>query len=81
MDFAAQILELMNRPTELRFQQVQTMLYSFSYKLVNSKGSHFRFKKNSFPSITIVAHRNKVKKWYVKRMCRILLSQLPFSQL
>ncbi|MBI2639205.1 type II toxin-antitoxin system HicA family toxin [Candidatus Peregrinibacteria bacterium] len=79
MDFTAQIRELIDRPTELRFKQVQTILYDFSYKLVNSKGSHFRFKKNNFLSITIVVHSKKVKKWYVRRMCKILLSQLPLS--
>ena len=77
MDFVEQIQELVDRPTELRFRQVQSILYSFSYKLKNSKGSHFRFKKDNFPSITIVVHGNKVKKWYVKRMGKILLSQLP----
>lgn len=45
------------------------------------KESHFRFKKNGFPGITIVVHNKKVKKWYVKAMVKILLSQLPLSTL
>ena len=70
-------MELVNRPREMRFKEVQAILYNYGYNLMNSKGSHFRFKKKDFPSITIVVHRNKVKKWYIKDMCKILLSQSP----
>lgn len=77
MNVLVEIGKLSLNPTELRFQEVQTILYYFGYKLINSRGSHFRFKKKSFPSITIVVHNKKVKKWYVKDMCKILLTQLP----
>lgn len=70
------IVALVKEPRELRFKEIETILYNYGYKLVNSRGSHFRFKKKLFPSITIVAHSGKVKKWYVKDMCKILLSQL-----
>lgn len=71
------ILALTRQPVELRFREVESILFSFNYYLTNSKGSHFRFKKKGFPSITIVVHNKIVKKWYVKDMCKILLSQLP----
>lgn len=74
---ADRIAGLVTDPVELRFSEVQGILYTFGYALVNSKGSHFRFKKKGFPSITIVVHAKKVKKWYVKDMCKILLTQLP----
>ena len=61
MDFMEGIQELVLRPRELRLKEVETILYRFSYKLANSKGSHFRFKKQDFPSITIVVHNKKVK--------------------
>lgn len=73
----ARIAELLRNPRELRFNEVETILYNYGYVLVNSKGSHFRFKKEGFPSITIVSHNKKVKKWYIKDMSKILLTQLP----
>lgn len=81
MDFLKRLGELTWSPTELRFREVQTILYHFGYELMNSRGSHFRFKKKNFPSITIVVHNKKVKKWYVKAMAKILLSQLPLQKL
>jgi predicted RNA binding protein YcfA (HicA-like mRNA interferase family) len=73
----AKIAELLRNPREMRFKEVETILYNYGYELVNSRGSHFRFKKKDFPSITVVAHGNKVKKWYVKSISKILLTQLP----
>jgi len=70
------IAELIKNPRELRFKEIETILYNYGYVLINSKGSHFRFKKKQFSPITIVVHSNKVKKWYVKDMCKILLAQL-----
>lgn len=70
------IIELTKNPRELRFKEIETILYNYGYMLINSKGSHFRFKKEHFLPITIVVHNNKVKKWYVKDMCKILLAQL-----
>lgn len=72
-----QLAELIKNPRELLFREIETILYNYGFTLVNSKGSHFRFKKKNFPSITIVVHNKKVKKWYVKRMCKIILSHLP----
>ena len=77
MLLAARLAELARNPSELRFKEVQTILHAYQYKLVNSRGSHFRFKKKNFPSITVVAHNNKVKKWYIKDISKILLAQLP----
>lgn len=77
MDYVSRIAELASRPVELRFREVQNILFQFGYQLINSRGSHFRFKKDNFPSITIVVHSSLVKKWYVKDMCKILLTQLP----
>ncbi len=74
---ADRIAALVMHPVELRFTEVQGILYAFWYALINSRGSHFRFKKVGFPSITIVVHAKKVGKWYVKDMCKILLIQLP----
>ncbi len=68
---------LIREPTALRFRELETILYQFGYALVNSKGSHFRFKKKNFPSLTIPVHNKMVKKWYIKDICKILLTQLP----
>lgn len=67
--------KLVREPIELRFSEVEEILIAHRYRFINSRGSHFRFKKTNAPSITIVVHHNKVKKWYIKRMCKILLSQ------
>lgn len=74
-DIEQYVLELVQRPVELRFREVESIIAHYGYRLVNSKGSHFRFKKPNQPSITIVAHNKKVKKWYIKDMCKILLLQ------
>lgn len=75
IDIEQYVLELAQRPVELRFREAVSLLVHYGYRLVNSKGSHFRFKKSNQPSITIVVHHQKVKKWYIKDMCRTLLSQ------
>lgn len=77
VDFLKRMRELSRQPVELRFQEVQTILYRFGYQLVNSKGSHFSFKKKGFPRIIIVVHGKKVKKWYIKDMASVLITQLP----
>lgn len=76
-DYVELIRQLVLQPKELRVDETQAILFTFGYSIINSRGSHFRFKKKNFPSITIVVHHNKVKKWYIKDMCKILLAQLP----
>lgn len=67
--------DLIAHPDELRFDQIQSILYAYGYRERSSKGSHFRFIKENWPSITVPVHHNKVKKWYVKDICKILLSK------
>lgn len=69
--------EFVKNPKELRFQEVRLLLGAYGYHLKNSKGSHFRFKRTGSPPLTIVAHNNKVKKWYVKDACKTILALPP----
>lgn len=66
------IEKLKRNPTEIRFEILRRILEGNGYCLINTKGSHSRFQKEGSLSITIVSHRNKVKKWYIKRALHIL---------
>ena len=60
------IAKLKKHPVETRFEILKKILEHYNYTLTHSKGSHFRFKKENSPSITIVVHNGMVKKWYIK---------------
>ena len=66
------LVKLKQHPTDVRFETLKRLLEYHEYRLTHKKGSHFRFKKQGVPGLTIVSHHNTVKKWYVKDVLKQL---------
>ena len=55
------------------FADIKNFLESYDFTTESKGSSHFIFRRETFPHITIVTHNNQVKKVYVKRMVEIML--------
>ncbi len=60
-----------NNPKNVDFKKLKKLLASFGYECVNTGGSHFVFRKQNYPSITIPLRR-PIKAIYVKKVLQIL---------
>ncbi len=58
--------KLQQHPDAIPYLTLKKILEHHGYQFTNRKGSHVRFQKDGFPSLTIPIHKQKVKKWYVK---------------
>ncbi len=62
------IIERMLRlPPEMRFEDVIKVLKHFGWRLKNVIGSHFTYYKSGYMPFTVVKHKNKVKRGYIKK--------------
>lgn len=66
----AKIFQTIKGDAHLYF--IQKILEDHGYSLSHISGSHFHFTKQNAPSITIPAHNNLVKKWYIKELQKML---------
>lgn len=64
MGIKKSIQKLMRLPTEMRFSEAKMVLEHFGYRLVRSKGSHFRFDSGK-DNLTITCHSGKIKRVYI----------------
>lgn len=55
-----------------RFSEIKIFLENFGFKTEKKGTSHYIFRKEPYPHITIVVHVNQVKHFYVKRAIQIL---------
>ncbi|SMN02339.1 hypothetical protein SPONN_868 [uncultured Candidatus Thioglobus sp.] len=60
-----------NNPNNVDFKKLKKLLEGFGYKCINTGGSHFVFRKQNQPSITIPFKR-PIKAIYVKKVLQIL---------
>jgi predicted RNA binding protein YcfA (HicA-like mRNA interferase family) len=63
--------KLLRRPTDMRFEEVKTILRNHGFENVRTKGSHFFF-TNNIDVISIPVHNNTVKKAYLENIIEIL---------
>ncbi len=65
--------EMLEKPTDMLFGQVEIVLHSFGYERKStSGGSHFVYRKRGCPPITIPKKSKKVKRCYIVRIVDIL---------
>lgn len=62
--------KIRNNPNDVRFKDIEKLLYKFGFKLDSVKGSHHNFVHPEFAEsitdiVTIPKHKNLVKKSYV----------------
>ena len=66
------IIERMLRlPPEMRFEDAVKVLEHFGWTLKKIRGSHFGYSRRGY-HITVVKHKNKIKKIYIKKIIEIL---------
>jgi predicted RNA binding protein YcfA (HicA-like mRNA interferase family) len=63
--------KMQDNPKNVDFKQLRKVLESSGYECINTGGSHFVFRKDRFPSITIPFKR-PIKIIYVKKVLKIL---------
>lgn len=68
------IKKLLAEPTEMRIGEVINIMAYFGYTLARIRGSHFQFTKPNTESMTIPVHAMKVKKYYLKKIKKIIIS-------
>lgn len=74
--FEKRMIEVLKAPREMRFKEIETILRAYDYKLMNVRGSHFRYCRENAQPVTMVVHHNKVKKVYVVKLFKLLLFYL-----
>jgi len=78
MGIEKSIKKLFSEPTEMRFGEVQSILYYYGYRNRRTTGSHNTFKREGFDAITIPSHHNKVKKIYLKYLKRTIIKYFNY---
>ncbi|WP_246260747.1 type II toxin-antitoxin system HicA family toxin [Candidatus Ruthia endofausta] len=63
--------QLQNKPKNINFDLLKKLLLQNGYECINSSDSHFVFRKDNAPSITIPFKR-PIKVIYVKKVLAIL---------
>lgn len=63
--------KMLRLPAEMRFNEVTQVLEFFDWKLENIVGSHYIYYKRK-AILTVVKHKNKVVKAYLKRIVNAL---------
>lgn len=76
MGIKKNIKKLLSEPTEMSFIKVASVLNYFGYELVNIDGSHHHFYRKGLGHIVIPIHKNKVKRFYLKKIKDIIETQL-----
>jgi predicted RNA binding protein YcfA (HicA-like mRNA interferase family) len=72
--------KLRNNPQEATIQEVETLLFQYSFTRPRISGSHHIFEYDDgveFRQIVIPLHGRKVKKVYIKRVVEILDELFP----
>lgn len=60
-------------PTNLKYSDIKTILLHFDFELIDTKGSHIKFKHHNLKSdIVIPVHNNECKNFYKKQILKIL---------
>lgn len=55
-----------------RFSDIKNFLEYYHFETEANGSSHYIFRRNPYPHITIVTHNNKIKNYYIKRAVQIL---------
>ena len=63
--------KLLRKPSDMRFEEIKTLLKNHGFENVRTKGSHFFFTDNK-NVISIPVHNNTVKKIYLEKLIKIL---------
>jgi predicted RNA binding protein YcfA (HicA-like mRNA interferase family) len=63
--------KIINNPKNVLFAIIKKILTDNGYSCINTGGSHYVFRKNNNPSITIPMHK-PIKIIYVKQVIKIL---------
>ena len=63
--------KLFQKPRDMRFDELRTILKHHGFENVRTKGSHFFFTDNK-NVISIPVHNNAVKKVYLEKIIKIL---------
>lgn len=60
-----------SRPESIRYEDLDRILQSLGFELINAKGSHKKYKNLNFPTdIIIPVHNNECKDFYKKQVYR-----------
>ena len=65
------LLQLMNNPKNINFQDIKKILLNEGYEAINTGGSHWVFRKDGSSSITI-PYKKPIKIIYVKKVLQLL---------
>jgi predicted RNA binding protein YcfA (HicA-like mRNA interferase family) len=79
MGFEKALRKLLAKPVEMKIREVVIILSRFGYKLTRISGSHFQFKKENRPLLTVACHNKTVSKLYVKDICNIITKELSIK--
>jgi predicted RNA binding protein YcfA (HicA-like mRNA interferase family) len=60
-----------NNPKNVKFETIKKFLEDLEYEANNSGGSHWVFRKNDMPSITI-PYKRPIKAIYVKMVLKLM---------
>ena len=66
--------KLFSNSPEMTIYEITNVLNYFGFELLRIKGSHYHFYKFGIGLITIPVHQNKVGKYYLKYLKKIILS-------
>jgi len=66
------IEKMLRLPAEMRFEDVVKVLEFFGWNLENVNGSHFVYYKEGFLPLTVVRHKNRVKRECIRKIIGIL---------
>lgn len=69
------IRKLFDSPANITIQELQMVLEYFDYKMDRISGSHFIFKSKKGEIYPVPVHNNKVKKYYIKKLLKIIYGQ------
>ncbi|MCL4253243.1 MAG: type II toxin-antitoxin system HicA family toxin [Anaerolineae bacterium] len=66
---------LRNNPTDVSFQDLETLLFRFGFQFIRANGSHHLYEyeqKDIWRQVIIPVHGRKIKSVYVKKVIEII---------
>jgi len=71
------INQFFDRPTSLKFYDIEKVLFHFGFKKIKAKGSHKKFKNPNFiHDLIIPVHNNECKDFYKKFTSQVIKNYL-----
>ncbi len=70
--FEKLLQKIQQATSDIRYVDLEQVVLHAGYTKVRQKGSHVHFRKQNATFITIPVHKGKVKRVYVKEICKLL---------